>query len=386
MTDRCGLTIALLGPAASVHIRRWASALGSAGHRVVVVSWQPGPDIAGSELRIAPRAGEWPARRAAAAAGWLHRLISDVRPDVVHVHSLGAHGLLALALPRGIPVVATPWGSELRAARRSPPRTAVIWLALRRAALVLPTSAAVAAELASRYAIPPARIRVLSWGVPAELISALPGIRGPAVRREFGIPADATVVLAIRSAAATYRTREVVAAFARAAAHRPELFLVVLAGHRQDRESARRAKDCYLGQVRAAADGTGDRILTVRHALTPIRAFELMCASDVAVSVPAGDQRSSSVLEAALAGCHLVLSDIAPYRELVRDGLTAELLPEPITETLARHLEVTSADPTGRCGNQKFILTQENGAAKAAELERSYRELAAASRAGTLMP
>ena len=38
------------------------------------------------------------------------------------------------------------------------------------------------------------------------------------------------------------------------------------------------------------------------------------------MSVPAGDQRSSSVLEAALAGCRLLLSDIPPYRELVREA------------------------------------------------------------------
>jgi len=378
MHDRRRLTIVLLAPAASVHTARWAAALADTGHRVIVASWPPGPGLPGADLRIAPGAGTWPAIRAVRAAGWLRGLVRDIRPDLVHVHSVGAHGLLALALPGGPAIVVTPWGSELRAARRSAPRAAVIWLALRRAALVLPTSAEVAAELTGRYRVPPARIRVLSWGVPAELISALPGIRAPAVRREFGIPADATVVLAIRSASATYRTREIVAAFARAAAGRPELFLVVLAGHHPDRESARRAKDGYLGQVRAAAADLRGRILVVGQALAPMRAFELMCASDVAVSVPAGDQRSSSVLEAALAGCHLVLSDIAPYRELVRDGLVADLVAEPVLDTLADRLRTAPAGAAGSDRNRRFILGQEDGTAKVAELERIYLRLARA--------
>jgi glycosyltransferase involved in cell wall biosynthesis len=378
MHDRRRLTIVLLAPAASVHTARWAAALAAARHRVIVASWQPGPDLPGADLRIAPGAGRGPGSRAIMAPGWLRKLVRDVRPDLVHVHSVGAHGLLALALPRGPAVVVTPWGSELRAARRSAPRAAVIRLALRRAGLVLPTSAEVAAEVAGRYRVPRSRIQVLSWGVSAELISAQPRISAAAVRREFGIPAGATVVLSIRSASATYRTREIVSAFRRAAAHRPELFLVVLAGHRPDRASARRAMDGYLDLVRAAAAGIEDRILVVGRALGPVQAFGLMCASELAVSVPLGDQRSSSVLEAALAGCRLILADIAPYRELVGDGLAADLLPEPVLDTLADCLRTAPAGAAGSDGNRRFILGQENGAAKTAELERIYLRLARA--------
>jgi len=113
----------------------------------------------------------------------------------------------------------------------------------------------------------------------------------------------------------------------------------------------------------------------VDRALSPRQTFELMCASDVAVSVPLGDQRSSSVLEAALAGCRIILSDIAPYRELVSDGLAADLLAEPIGTTLAAHLATVSADAASCSGNREFILAHENGADKLAELDRIYRRL-----------
>ena len=378
MPDPRALTIVLVAPAASVHTARWAAALAAAGHRVIVASWQPGPGLPGADLRIAPGAGTWPAIRAVRAAGWLQRLVRDIRPDLVHVHSVGAHGLLALALPRGPAMVVTPWGSELRAARRSVPRAAVIRLALRRAGLVLPTSAEAAAEATGRYRVPRARIQVLSWGVSADLISARPRISAAAVRQEFGIPACATVVLSIRSASATYRTREIVAAFRRAAAHRPELFLVVLAGHRPARAAARRAQDGYLGLVRAAATGIEDRILVVGRTLGPLQAFGLMCASDLAVSVPLGDQRSSSVLEAALAGCRLILADIGPYRELVSDGLAADLVAEPVLDTLADRLRTAPGGTAGSDRNRRFILGQEDGTAKVAELERIYLRLARA--------
>ena len=57
-SERClitaGLTVAMLGPASSVHVQRWNTMLGSIGYRVIVASWQPGPELTGAELRSRP--------------------------------------------------------------------------------------------------------------------------------------------------------------------------------------------------------------------------------------------------------------------------------------------------------------------------------------------
>lgn len=375
MADRDHLTIVLVGPASSVHVRRWVSTLRSAGHRVIVASWQPDPGLGAPDVRIAPATGTSPLRRALLAALWLRRLIRETRPDVVHVHSLGSHGLLSLALPRGPARVVTPWGSELRAARNSAGRAAVIWLAVRRADLVLPTSAAVAAEMTGRYRVSVSRTRVLSWGVAENLIDARASVCPGAVRRAYGIPADATVVLSVRSTTATYRTHEIVSAFARAVTDRPGLFLVVLGGLRPSRESARRAQASYLDRVGAVPGLARDRMLIVRQTLTPEQTFELMCASDIAVSIPTADQRGGSVVEAALAGCRLLLSDIVAYHEMVSDGITADLLPEPVTASLADQLRRVSADQAGQRSNREFVLAREHGGVSARALEAVYWQL-----------
>jgi len=375
VTDPDGLTVILLAPASSLHTRRWATALAGRGHRVVVASWTPGDPIPGAEVRVAPGAGASPAWRLAVAAHWLRHLAAGSGADVVHVHSLGIHGLLSLALPPGPPRVVTPWGSELRAARHGILRAAVARRALRSADLALPTSAAVAAELTGRYAMPSRRVRVLSWGVAEDLIAARPRIRRGAARAGFGLPADATVILSCRSTSATYRTSEIVSAFSTAAASRPGLFLVLLRGHRPGRAAAARAQDAYLHDIRRQAHPYAERILVVPGTLGPQQAFRLMCASDIAVSVPAADQRSSSVLEAALAGCRLLLSDIPPYRELVAEGLAADLVAEPLTATLAGLLVQATPDLAAQRRNREFILGHERGAEKAAALDGIYRQL-----------
>lgn len=376
MAGRDRLTVLLLAPASSVHTRRWSAALAGVGHRVVVASWMPGPRLPGVEIHTAPAAGNRPVRRLPGAARWLRALVAQTRPDVVHVHSLGIHGLLSLALPPGTVRVVTPWGSELAAARRSRGRAAIVTLALRRADLALTTSTAAAAELTSRYAMPPGRVQVLSWGVEQKLISARESISAVAVRAEYGIPPAATVVLAIRSASATYRTAEIVSAFTAARADRPGLYLVVLSGHRPGPPRARQAQAAYLSLLTGLSREAAGQVLLVEHSLTPWQTFTLMCASDIAVSVPAADQRSSSVLEAALAGCHLLLSDIEPYREMAADGLAADLLPEPIAAALAGRLRTVAPDPARQRHNRELIHTREHGAAKAAALGRIYRDLA----------
>jgi glycosyltransferase involved in cell wall biosynthesis len=178
-------------------------------------------------------------------------------------------------------------------------------------------------------------------------------------------------VLSIRSASATYRIREVASAFGRAVAERPNLFLVVLGGHLPSSAGARRAASAYLDGIRALSD----RMVIVDRTLGQGEVFGLMRAADVAVSVPAADQRSSSVLEAALAGCRLLLSDIAPYREMVRDGLAADLLAEPVSDSLAGALRRVGPDEAGRLANQAFIRAHEHGADKAEALEQIYRDL-----------
>ncbi|MEW1913808.1 glycosyltransferase family 4 protein [Kitasatospora sp. NPDC085895] len=372
------LRILLLAPAGSAHTRRWANDLATRGHTVSVCSWHdPGPYPADWRVETAPAAGAWWPWRAARAASWLRREARRVRPDIIHVHSLGVHGAMSLALPaQTAPCLITPWGSELRAATRHPGRALVAWLTLRRAAWVVPTSHEVAGHVEHRYRIPRSRITTLSWGVPDALLGAQNDADPGPVRARYGIPAGATVALSIRSTAEVYRTHEIAAAFTRAARVRSDLFLVVLAGHRPANAEARRAQHHYLARVRKRMAERADRIILIEQPLSQAEMFDLMRASHLAISVPQSDQRSSSVLEAAAAGCRLLLSDIAPYRELAADGLLTDLLPDPLEATLADAL--THAQPLtsdDRQANRELIDRTERGSVKIAQLEQLYRHL-----------
>ncbi|MEH1015180.1 glycosyltransferase family 4 protein [Micromonospora sp. CPCC 206060] len=374
--------VLLLGAANSIHTRRWATTLAEQGHRVVVASWVSADPIPGVDLRVADGAGRVRASRGRAVWGllttgwWLRRQLRQVRPDVVHVHSVGTAGLLSLVLPSGTVRVVTPWGSELRTAARSRLRRWVARRVLRGANLVVPTSASVTEEVTGRYRVPAARTATLSWGVDDALIGSRDQVRPSAVRREFGIPEQATVVLSVRSATTVYRVDEILAAFASAARERADLHLVVLSGLRPAEASALRSQQECLARIQVLAAALPGRVTVVDRTLQPAQVFALMCASEVAVSVPRWDQRSTTVLEAALAGCRLFLADLPPYRELLADGLVAELVPEPIDTGLAARLVAA-----GRLGdaeqrrNRAFIEQTESWSRQVATMRQWYGAL-----------
>jgi hypothetical protein len=62
---------------------------------------------------------------------------------------------------------------------------------------------------------------------------------------------------------------------------------------------------------------------------------------------------------------------------MVRDGLAAELLAEPVGHSLAGALRLVRPDPALALANAGFIRAHERGADKAAALEQIYRELRA---------
>ncbi len=354
---------------------------------MTVCSWPdpgPGERTGDWELSCAPAPGAWRPWRLLRAKSWLRREVRRTRPQVVHVHSLGVHGLLSLLLPtRAAPRVVTPWGSELKAAARHRGRALVARLALRRADLVLPTSREVAATVANRYRVPQGTVTVLSWGVPDHLLDqnrhdhSRQREEARLTRAKYGIPADATLVTSIRSTSPVYRTREIVDAFAEAAPRRPDLHLVLVTGHRPSHPAAARAQQHYLATLHPRAAQLPGRVTVIDQLISQSELFALMRASEVAVSVPSADQRSSSILEAAAAGCRLLLADIAPYRELVADGLHADLLTDPLGIALAESL--TGAAPlraADRWANQELIGRTERASAQTTRLERLFEQVA----------
>lgn len=367
------LRILLLASATSAHTGRWVRGLTDLGHTVSVAS-PTGQNVSlpSTTVWCAPRQPVH--RHPAVVRRWIHDIVRSARPDVVHVQSLGACGLLALALPRRIPLLATPWGSELR--HHHPARWWIARSVLQRAKQVLTTSQEMRDHVICRFGARRSGVEVVSWGVDDKLFSApAPRLRVE-TRQQLGIPPGARVAISIRATSATYRTKEITESFAAAAASHPGLFLILVDGHQPSDARAAAAQLAYRHQVHRVASTFAHRVR--RHGLvTHDHMFALMCASDLAVSAPQHDQRSTSVLEAALAGCRLLLSDIPVYREIRDDGMCTALLPPPVADNLETELRTANRPSDVQLRRtRRFLQEHERWSTQVRVVSRYYQLLA----------
>ena len=305
----------IVGDGASIHTRRHAEAMASAGRLSVVLAAFEGDPIEDVRtIRLGTTSPDRDYRYPLAIPG-LARHIRRLRPRVVHAHYVSSYGLLTaaalrLAHPVGVrpPLVISAWGTDLLVTSRSNRAwAAATSVALRAANLITGDSIDLDAE-ARALAPNVERIRFV-WGPPAALLEA-----------PFSTGHQAVVARALVDG---MRVDLVVRAF-----------------------RAARAADPLLEDWRLAVVGDGPAELSIRDAaagdpavefrgrISRFDMYNVLQASKVFINVPSSDATSAVMLESLALGNVPVVNDLPAYREWVdaeigevvsRDPTVAEL-------------------------------------------------------------
>ena len=310
------LSLAFLGDPNSIHTRRWLAFFAERGHRIDLLVPTGQPIDAGLDERIrVDRFTAYPATRVRGLGSFvtrraLRRALRDVRPEILHAHSLARYGWMA-HLAGFRPFVVTVWGSDvLRAGSAT-------WWTRRRSARALAAASLVTAvsrplaDAAIRLGARPDRTRIIQFGIDPDLFA--PGPADEALRARLDA-VGRRVVFAPRALRPLYRQDVVVEALARL----PEDVVAVFSDGGQDAAERARLDD------RAISLGVADRLRIVpaiAHAQMP----SYYRLADVVVSVPESDAFPVTGLEAMATGVPLVMTDLPS----TRDGL-ASLDPEAL--------------------------------------------------------
>lgn len=369
------LRICLIGSAQSIHIQRWGAFLASHGHEVHVLSNFPG------EVRGAKVWPLWNKKQYGNLAYFLsicrvYHLLRTLRPDVVHFHYLGGTSIYSLILDLldfPVIIVATPWGSDIYGKRFL--RTWATRRLLERSDKVITTSQSMSNSIQQRFSINPTKLVAYSWGVDLSLFEPALEEDKVKLREALGIPKFSLVVFSNRTMAPLYRTELIVKAFLKVREKAMDLFLVLLEGPRGSPSVEK-----YREQIKRMVRGFEGSIQVLRGFIHPALMSQYLKASDVVISIPISDQRSTSVLEA-LASCPiLILSPIPPYLELQQEGYNFIMLPQVTEESLAEALLSLQAipQPTRKewlQANYELIAQRENWAIQAMKVEGEYYAL-----------
>lgn len=312
------LTLAFLGDANSIHLRRWVSWFARRGHHVHLLVPDAGAVDPGLEPSIELHAFEpYTRARLRPVGAWraarsLRRLLTEVRPDVLHAHYLTLHGWHAW-LAGFHPYAVTAWGTDIFVTARATARGRLYGrLALGSADLVTGDSGELV-RAAVRAGARNDRTRLVQFGVDTRRFS--PGDAPESLRQRVRVE-DRRVIFSPRMIAPNYRQTVIVEALAAL----PEDVVAILTEFQ--------ARPAERDLVLRTADrlGVADRLRLV-PAIGHDEMPDFYRLADVVVSVPASDATPVSMLEALATGRPVVASDLESVREWLADLDPVGLVP-----------------------------------------------------------
>ena len=361
------MRIALLGPANSIHLQRWAAALVERGHAVSVASQHRVERSllpAQADVYWLPHAGQagyfgnaWALRRHLAA--W--------RPDLLNVHYASGYGTTG-ALSGFAPTLLSVWGSDVY---DFPYESAIKgWLLrkiLRRATAVASTSHAMAAQV--RRLTPERRgIAVTPFGVDLARFAAEP--------RQHG----ALTIGIVKSLAPKYGVDLLLRAFAglcaddEVRAAQPACRLLIVGDGPQRGELQQLATQLGIGERTQFVGAVAHT--EVPHWLHQLHIYAAPSRLD-------SESFGVAVIEAGACGLPVVVSDAGGLPEVVVDGETGLVVPRDDVPALQAALKrlVFDTELRERLGRQgRAHVEREYEWGRCVDLmERCYADTIAAS-------
>ncbi len=314
----------------SPHDRRFLSALAETEHEVYWLRLEKRgsqlenqltpPGVAAVEWRGGKKPLTWIG--GLLLLGDLRRVISEIKPDLIHAGPVQSTAFLAAAAGFS-PLVTMSWGSDLLyEAERSLLARWAAGYALQRTTVFTGDCLAVKAK-AVELGFPAERCVLFPWGVDLQHFSPAGGSE---LRQRLGWQ-DQVVLLSLRSWEPIYGVDLLVKAFAQAAGQEPRLRLLLLGDGSQAERIRRMVQEHGLSE-RVHWGGQ------VNNLDLP----EYYRAADVYLSASRSDGSSVSLMEALACGRPALVSDISGNREWITPGVQGWLFPDGDANALAEGL------------------------------------------------
>jgi glycosyltransferase involved in cell wall biosynthesis len=330
----------MLGGVATV-TQNLSQDLAAAGHQVWIVAPSEGHHSEYTEygnVRVRRFASfEWPTynglRIAFPPVTPLRRLLRDIRPDVIHIHSPIVLGNLAqlLGASRHVPVIATNhyMPINMAPALSGDPLLGKSFESLAYSYLVgfynrcdfVTAPTATALDLLKRHGLR-APSRPISNGIDLQRFSIKP--RDEALRRRLGLPSDRPIILYIGRLSEEKRVSVLLDAMAQV--HEPAHLAIGGAG------------PAYEALAQQAVALGIERRVTLLGRVPDEELVPLYRLGDVFAMPSVAELQSVAALEALAVGLPVVAADAGALPELIHDGENGFLFASDDSSSLAEHL------------------------------------------------
>lgn len=299
------MRIAYLSIGGHIHTERWLLYFVGRGHDVHLITTNPVP-IEGVTVHELTTGIPWKPLHYGVGILRLRRILSRIKPDLLHTHFLQGFGYWSVFAGMK-PLVITVWGDDVyKAPHMSKLRNWLSRRAVTMADAITGDSKDILDEV-ERLGAEREKLHLVVWGVD---FGRFRPIDGSAFRREWSIPDNAPLVLSTRSFSRKYYNIDVILEMVPRLVERVPGAVVVFAAYDgEGRDLIRRAAE--LG-VEDSVRFVG----RIDHDYLP----QVYGAADVFLTVPSLDATAVSLLEAMASGNAIIASDLPSNREWISDG------------------------------------------------------------------
>lgn len=299
---------------------------------------------------------------------WLYLvlLLLFFRPNIVHAHTMGRHGLLTALMPKlfGVKIIMTPWGSDFFHAIASPFKSKIIKFMLSRADVVTTDSEKIKKHIKS-IITKPLKIQIIQFGVDFHSVSK--SLEAVSQKKK-----DTKRIISLRNHEPVYDNLTLLKS-AKILLKRDKSFHFFIAG--SGALTASYKEYCCRNNISKNVHFLGK--------LSKAKLLEELSRSDLYISCSLSDAGiAKSTAESMAVGIPVIVSDVAENSNWVIDGKTGYLFGAGDAKQLAQKIQIafTTGNLSSISKAGKMLICEKNNLSKEMlKMDRIYSELSSST-------
>jgi L-malate glycosyltransferase len=377
------MKICFFAPANSIHSYRWVKFFIDRGHDVYWLSlYKSLLDEQGISLNSFPNLHYYEMNpfftvpltpfapppknifRILSAVKWVRKLLKEIKPELMHVHSVGVYGLVA-AMSFFHPTVATAWGSDVLMGRKSKVKRLLVKYVLGKVDLIT-CDAKHMVEAMVKLGGDKNKIRIIYFGIDTDRFR--PAEKDEELTAQLGITGYQSVI-SLRNFYPVYDIESLIRAMPLVLKAVPDAkFVIVGSGPEEENIKKLALSLGVMENVRFTGKIPNSDLI------------KYLSSMDVYVSTSLSDAGiAASTAEAMSCGLPVVITDSGENGEWVKNGEGGFLVPVKNPEALAEKIVFLLKDASLRKAagsvNRKIIMEKNDYYKEMLRMEKIYGEI-----------
>jgi len=370
------MKIMLLSDAASIHTVRWAQYFAGRGHEVHLLSNNPlDSPLEEVKLHIIKRIRYIPIISTpinlVLSVIQVRRLAGKNQIDLLNAHYISNFGIIG-SLTGIHPFVASAWGSDvLRLGKKPSTRKFLVILCMRVADAVTTTAIQTREYVINTFNLKPEVVRI-PWGIDLNIFRRGYTKEVSALKESLGLNPGIPVILSNRTMREDYSIESIVDSIPEVLREHPNAVFLFIRGYGTPE---------YVEKIDSRARDLGilKNIRIVSQLVSPKDMAVFLNASNAFISLAKTDQFASSIMEGMACGTIPILSNLAVYKQYLKDEENALFVNFDNSDEIARAVNFCIDNPNIReefyIINREIIEREEDWSRNAKRMEELFEAL-----------